>query len=403
MSEPALRAPGRTRPSCAGKRPARASCAPARLVEAPHRRGGLPLLPDAGGARALTADHVVPLIRGGRSVRGNMVPSCKDCNNRKRSLLPWEWEDYLQSAGPGGRGVGGACRTRSPRSRLRRPRRRPRLAWQPPPGSPIPSSSARSRAPGSTVKTAPAEVRLRFTERLEAAFSTVRVTDEAGRRVDRGEAHMEAGAPRQLRVPLEPHRAGPLHGALARALGGQPRRRGRASPSASRPDPRRTPCIRGWRVAPYRTSDIDPRARARSNRLRRVRACSTHSPRRRSDHEADVDRSGWSRWPSRWCLVAGATARRTSRAGATGMRPGAAKAEGKVNINEATRAQLMKLSGVGPGTADRIISLPPGPWAVPARAGSREGRGRGQGRDRAERGADRGEVKKAFARSPANG
>ena len=33
-----------------------------------------------------------------------------------------------------------------------------------------------------------------------------------------------------------------------------------------------------------------------------------------------------------------------------------AKAESKVNINEATRAQLMKLSGVGPGTADRIIS-----------------------------------------------
>jgi competence protein ComEA len=33
-----------------------------------------------------------------------------------------------------------------------------------------------------------------------------------------------------------------------------------------------------------------------------------------------------------------------------------AKVEGKVNINEASRAQLMKLSGVGPGTADRIIS-----------------------------------------------
>ncbi len=33
-----------------------------------------------------------------------------------------------------------------------------------------------------------------------------------------------------------------------------------------------------------------------------------------------------------------------------------ARAESKVNINEATRAQLMKLSGVGPGTADRIIS-----------------------------------------------
>jgi len=58
--------------------------------------------------------------------------------------------------------------------------------------------------PGSTVKTVPAEVRLRFTERLEAAFSTVRVTDEAGRRVDRGETHLEAGAPKRLRVPLLP-------------------------------------------------------------------------------------------------------------------------------------------------------------------------------------------------------
>lgn len=55
---------------------------------------------------------------------------------------------------------------------------------------------------GSTVKAAPTEVRLRFTERLEAAFSTVRVTDEAGKRVDRGEARMDAGVPRELRVPL---------------------------------------------------------------------------------------------------------------------------------------------------------------------------------------------------------
>ena len=44
------------------------------------------------GPRALTMDHVVPLIRGGRSVRGNTVPACKDCNNKKKSLLPWEWE-----------------------------------------------------------------------------------------------------------------------------------------------------------------------------------------------------------------------------------------------------------------------------------------------------------------------
>ena len=44
------------------------------------------------GPRALTLDHVVPLIRGGRSVRANMVPACKDCNSEKRAQLPWEWE-----------------------------------------------------------------------------------------------------------------------------------------------------------------------------------------------------------------------------------------------------------------------------------------------------------------------
>jgi 5-methylcytosine-specific restriction endonuclease McrA len=47
------------------------------------------------GARGLTLDHVVPLIRGGRSIRGNVVPSCKDCNTAKKSLLPWEWDAYL--------------------------------------------------------------------------------------------------------------------------------------------------------------------------------------------------------------------------------------------------------------------------------------------------------------------
>ena len=47
------------------------------------------------GSRALTCDHVIPLIRGGRSIRANMVPACKDCNSRKQSLLPWEWDAYL--------------------------------------------------------------------------------------------------------------------------------------------------------------------------------------------------------------------------------------------------------------------------------------------------------------------
>lgn len=49
------------------------------------------------GPRALTLDHVVPLIRGGRSVRANMVPCCKDCNSKKQSLLPWEWEAYVSA------------------------------------------------------------------------------------------------------------------------------------------------------------------------------------------------------------------------------------------------------------------------------------------------------------------
>ena len=49
--------------------------------------------------RALTMDHLVPLGRGGRSVRGNVVPACKDCNTRKKSQLPVEWSAYLQTLG----------------------------------------------------------------------------------------------------------------------------------------------------------------------------------------------------------------------------------------------------------------------------------------------------------------
>lgn len=45
----------------------------------------------------LTMDHVVPITRGGMSSRGNLVPACKECNNRKKYLLPMEWEEYLNS------------------------------------------------------------------------------------------------------------------------------------------------------------------------------------------------------------------------------------------------------------------------------------------------------------------
>jgi len=36
----------------------------------------------------LTMDHIVPLSRGGRSVKGNIVPCCKNCNNEKKYLTP---------------------------------------------------------------------------------------------------------------------------------------------------------------------------------------------------------------------------------------------------------------------------------------------------------------------------
>lgn len=54
----------------------------------------------AVGAKALTLDHVVPLVRGGRSIRANMVAACKDCNTKKQSLLAWEWQAYLDTLDP---------------------------------------------------------------------------------------------------------------------------------------------------------------------------------------------------------------------------------------------------------------------------------------------------------------
>ena len=44
----------------------------------------------------LTMDHIVALIRGGKSSRGNVAPACRECNSRKKYLLPIEWEEYLR-------------------------------------------------------------------------------------------------------------------------------------------------------------------------------------------------------------------------------------------------------------------------------------------------------------------
>ena len=48
-------------------------------------------------AAQLTMDHIVPVSRGGRSTKGNVVPACKTCNTKKKQLLPMEWDAYLLS------------------------------------------------------------------------------------------------------------------------------------------------------------------------------------------------------------------------------------------------------------------------------------------------------------------
>lgn len=45
----------------------------------------------------LTMDHRIPLSRGGTSERFNIVPACKECNTKKKYLLPPEWDEYIHS------------------------------------------------------------------------------------------------------------------------------------------------------------------------------------------------------------------------------------------------------------------------------------------------------------------
>lgn len=39
---------------------------------------------------ALSMDHIVPLARGGKSTKGNVVPACMECNRRKKLETPAE-------------------------------------------------------------------------------------------------------------------------------------------------------------------------------------------------------------------------------------------------------------------------------------------------------------------------
>jgi len=61
---------------------------------------------------------------------------------------------------------------------------------------------------GNTVATAPREVTLWFTQKLEPAFSTITVTNSAGQRVDTGKARVSGS---QMTVSLRSGGAGTYH------------------------------------------------------------------------------------------------------------------------------------------------------------------------------------------------
>ena len=59
-------------------------------------------------------------------------------------------------------------------------------------------------AVGSTIRAAPAEITLRFTESVEPAFSTVQVTGPDGARVDAGDLHVDSKEPAVMHESLKP-------------------------------------------------------------------------------------------------------------------------------------------------------------------------------------------------------
>jgi len=58
-------------------------------------------------------------------------------------------------------------------------------------------------AVGSVTPQAPAEIRLIFTQKLEPAFSTLRVFDAAGKRVDKNDKQVDASVMRVSVPPLQ--------------------------------------------------------------------------------------------------------------------------------------------------------------------------------------------------------
>ena len=63
-------------------------------------------------------------------------------------------------------------------------------------------------AVGATIDTAPAEVRIWFTEKLEPALSSIRVFDDGGKEIDKRDTHAGKDSRSVLEVSLPPLTAG---------------------------------------------------------------------------------------------------------------------------------------------------------------------------------------------------
>ncbi|MBF0554375.1 MAG: HNH endonuclease [Nitrospirae bacterium] len=47
----------------------------------------------------LTMDHIIPVSRGGMSIKSNVAVACKGCNDRKKHTLPFRWTEYMEGLG----------------------------------------------------------------------------------------------------------------------------------------------------------------------------------------------------------------------------------------------------------------------------------------------------------------